>query len=99
MIMSSISEVHQTLNLIFTCDEQEASQSNLMDLEIADYEKTVSNLNVIIQEKDCKTLELQTEIERLQTRNESMQKEIGLTVFLFMNIKTNYRALYYTEDY
>ncbi|XP_071798184.1 uncharacterized protein [Asterias amurensis] len=55
---------------------KEASQSSLMDLEIADYEKTVSNLNHIIQEKDGKMMEFQTEIERLQKRNESMLKEI-----------------------
>lgn len=60
---------------------QEASQSSLMDLEIADYEKTVSNLNHIIQEKDGKMMEFQTEIERLQKRNESMLKEIGLKDF------------------
>ena len=52
-----------------------------MDLEIADYEKTVSNLNHIIQEKDGKMMEFQTEIERLQKRNESMLKEIGLKDF------------------
>ena len=56
---------------------QEASQSNLMDLEIADYERTVSNLSATISERDGKITNLTTEIDSLEKRLEAMQNEVG----------------------
>ncbi|PIK39003.1 putative GRIP and coiled-coil domain-containing protein 2 [Apostichopus japonicus] len=54
---------------------QGASQSNLMDLEIAEYERTVSSLNADIAEKDKSIAEIRQEVERLEKRMESMEKE------------------------
>ena len=48
-----------------------------MDLEIADYERTVSGLNATIQEKDALVAEQKSEIERLEKRTEVLQNEIG----------------------
>eukprot|EP00057_Strongylocentrotus_purpuratus_P034383 XP_794992.3 PREDICTED: GRIP and coiled-coil domain-containing protein 2 [Strongylocentrotus purpuratus] len=56
---------------------QEASQSNLMDLEIADYEKTVSSLNATIDERDTKITTLTTEVDNLEKRLDAMQNEVA----------------------
>lgn len=48
-----------------------------MDLEIADYEKTVSSLNATIDERDAKITNLTTEVDSLEKRLDAMQNEVG----------------------
>lgn len=67
---------HPRLILLHTCF-QEASQSSMMDLEIADYERTVQALNTKVSEKDAEITELKTEIERLEGRTKVLQEQIG----------------------
>ena len=61
---------------------QEAQQSNMMDLEIADYERTVQSLNDAISERDSKLKDLEIEISRLEEKTASLQKQLGKTVAL-----------------
>ena len=49
-----------------------------MDLEIADYERTVSGLNATIQEKGALIVEQTTEIQRLENRTKALQIDIGV---------------------
>ena len=48
-----------------------------MDLEIADYERTVQSLNDAITERDSKVKDLETEISRLEEKASSLQKQLG----------------------
>ena len=49
-----------------------------MDLEIADYERTVQNLNDIVSQKDSQINSQQAEEDRLNERIESLNKQLGL---------------------
>ena len=48
-----------------------------MDLEIADYERTIRTLNHTVDEKETEIKTLEEEVTRLQERIDSMQKQIG----------------------
>ena len=50
----------------------------MMDLEIADYERTVQALNTQVREKDVEITEMKTEIERLEGRTKTLQEQIGM---------------------
>ena len=56
---------------------KEASQSNMMDLEIADYERTVEALNNTIAEKEKLLEENKTEIDTLEDRVKTLKEQIG----------------------
>ena len=49
----------------------------MMDLEIADYERTAQALNEKIREKDKEVEEMKTEINRLEERTKALQGQIG----------------------
>ncbi len=48
-----------------------------MDLEIADYERTVQTLNAAVDDKDEKVKECEIEIVRQQENVTSLQKQLG----------------------
>lgn len=56
--------------------KKEANQSSMMDLEIADYERTVNSLQVQLSNKDEKIAELQNEVTHYEERTKTLQKEI-----------------------
>jgi chromosome segregation ATPase len=56
---------------------KEAKQHSMMDLEIADYERTVQNLNAIIDEHKKLEEEKETEIRRLEEKVTSLSKQLG----------------------
>ncbi|KAM9850897.1 GRIP and coiled-coil domain-containing protein 2 [Aulostomus maculatus] len=55
---------------------KEAQQSSLLDMEMADYERLVKELNSKLSEKDECTEELKAEIYRLTQREETLKQEI-----------------------
>lgn len=50
----------------------------MMDLEMADYERTVQILNSQLAERDQSLTELKTEVKRLEDRNKVLKEQIGL---------------------
>ena len=65
-------------------DFKDANQSSMMDLEIADYERTVQNLNDIVSQKDSQINSQQAEEDRLNERIESLNKQLGLLLCLLL---------------
>ena len=49
----------------------------MMDLEIADYERTIKTLNEQIELKNEKAKEQETEIDRLNEMQTALQKQLG----------------------
>lgn len=56
-----------------------------MDLEIADYERTVNSLQVQLSNKDEKIAELQNEVTHYEERTKTLQKEIGQKLCLYFS--------------
>lgn len=50
----------------------------MMDLEMADYERTVQILNSQLAERDQSLTELKVEVKRLEDRNKVLKEQIGL---------------------
>ena len=65
-------------------DFKDANQSSMMDLEIADYERTVQNLNDIVSQKDSQINSQQAEEDRLNERIESLNKQLGLLLCVLL---------------
>ncbi|KAM8857664.1 GRIP and coiled-coil domain-containing protein 2 [Synchiropus picturatus] len=55
---------------------KEAQQSSLMDMEMADYERLVRDLNTKLSEKDGHTEELKAQINQQSLNEETLKKEI-----------------------
>ena len=70
-------------NVSFSVVHQEAKQSSMMDLEIADYERTVESLNAQVAEREKSIKEGETEIARLQENLKSTQTQLGTRKSLF----------------
>lgn len=49
----------------------------MMDLEIADYERTVQALNNKITERDAAITDLKSEVERLEEKAKALKEQIG----------------------
>ena len=62
--------------------EQDAQQSDMMDLEIADYERTVHALNAQLSDQDSLITDLKAEISRMEERIQLMQTQIGMSVYV-----------------
>ncbi|XP_064638561.1 GRIP and coiled-coil domain-containing protein 2-like isoform X1 [Lineus longissimus] len=58
---------------------KEAKQSSMMDLEMADYERTIQNLNDQIAAKDKKIGDLEKDISRLEEKSKSLQTQLEST--------------------
>lgn len=78
---SSILSVSRLTCLISTiiacCLFQTASKSSVMHLEIADFERTVSNLQSEVKEKEESVSNLQQELEHQKNKCASVEKELG----------------------
>lgn len=57
---------------------QEAQQSSLLDMEMADYERLVKELNTKLSEKDECVEELKGQINSLNQKEEVLKQEIGM---------------------
>ena len=53
-----------------------------MDLEIADYERTVHALNAQLSDQDSLITDLKAEISRMEERIQLMQTQIGMSVYV-----------------
>ena len=56
-------------------------QSNMMDLEIADYERTVQTLNAEIADRDSKLKEKDDEVRRIEEKTNSLKKQLGTPAY------------------
>lgn len=56
---------------------QEAQQNSLMDMEMADYERLVKELNGKNADKDEQIKDLKAQINTLSQKQEAFKKEIG----------------------
>jgi uncharacterized coiled-coil protein SlyX len=56
---------------------QDAQQSDMLDLEIADYERTIHSLNAQLAERDGQMASLKAEVSRLEERLQLMHTQIG----------------------
>uniref|UniRef100_A0A8C3H936 GRIP and coiled-coil domain containing 2 n=1 Tax=Chrysemys picta bellii TaxID=8478 RepID=A0A8C3H936_CHRPI len=59
-----------------TSTQQDAQKSTLMDMEMADYERLVKELNQKITDKNCKIEDLEQEIRIQKQKQETLQEEI-----------------------
>ena len=57
---------------------QEMKQSKMMDLEIADYERTVQTLNAQIADRDSKLHEKDDEVRRIEETVNSLKRQLGM---------------------
>ena len=48
-----------------------------MDLEIADYERTVHTLNEQVRDKDTRIMSMETEISRQEEKVSALNKQLG----------------------
>ncbi|XP_054724854.1 GRIP and coiled-coil domain-containing protein 2-like [Uloborus diversus] len=62
--------------------QKEGKKKNLLDLEMADYEKSITELNNQIHKKDNEIVELQNDIKCLLEKNSALQEEIKSTEML-----------------
>ncbi|KAF7670357.1 hypothetical protein LDENG_00252290 [Lucifuga dentata] len=56
---------------------KEAQQNSLLDMEMADYERLVKELNVKLSEQDVCTEELKAQIQALTQKEDTLNQEIG----------------------
>lgn len=56
---------------------QDAKQSDMLDLEMADYERTIHALNEQLTERNSQLSDARAEIIRLEERLQFMQNQIG----------------------
>jgi len=59
------------------CNLQDAQKSTLMDMEIADYERLVKELNQKITDKDSRIEDLEQETGIQKQKQETLQEEIS----------------------
>lgn len=59
------------------CTLQDAQKSTLMDMEIADYERLVKELNQKITDKDSRIEDLEQETGIQKQKQETLQEEIS----------------------
>lgn len=59
------------------CNLQDAQKSTLMDMEIADYERLVKELNQKITDKDGRIEDLEQETGIQKQKQETLQEEIS----------------------
>ena len=57
---------------------QDLQHSSMMDLEYADYERTIQTLNEQVAARDTTTAELQLEMDRLTEKHTAILKQLGL---------------------
>ncbi|KAK3605782.1 hypothetical protein CHS0354_033984 [Potamilus streckersoni] len=76
-VITGLQEQSQALQKELESARQEATQSSMMDLEIADYERTVQALNGRIADRDKTISELRLEINRLEERAKVLQEQAG----------------------
>ena len=57
---------------------KDAKSSSLMDLELADYQKSIEGLKAQIKEKESLTMDLEKRVSTLINQNEQLQKEKGM---------------------
>lgn len=57
---------------------QEAQQNSLLDMEMADYERLVKELNAKLSERDERAEELKTQINTLTQKEDTLKREIGM---------------------
>ena len=72
--------------MAFCLCDQDAQQSDMMDLEIADYERTVHALNAQLSDRDSQITSLKAEISRVQERIQLMQTQISMCLFVAVTI-------------
>lgn len=60
---------------------QEAQQSSLLDMEMADYERLVKELNAKLQGQDEFAEELKGQINMLTQKEDTLKQEIGMHFF------------------
>lgn len=60
---------------------QEAQQSSLLDMEMADYERLVKELNAKLQGQDEFAEELKAQINTLTQKEDTLKQEIGTHFF------------------
>lgn len=61
------------------CPSQDAQQSTLLDMEMADYERLVKELNSKITEKDTQIEDLETQLQTQKKKEQNLSEEIGET--------------------
>lgn len=68
---------------------QEAQQSSLLDMEMADYERLVKELNgKLVEGEEC-VAEFKSQINNLNQREDTLKQEIGMNVVsMLMNSLT-----------
>lgn len=59
----------------------------MMDLEIADYERTVEALNGKVAEKEKELEEYKSEIDRLEGRTKNLQEQIGKLRVMSLSVR------------
>lgn len=63
--------------MISLCHLKDAQKSTLMDMEIADYERLVKELNQKISDKDSRIEDLEQETGIQKQKQETLQEEIS----------------------
>lgn len=73
---------------------QEAQQSSLLDMEMADYERLVKELNTKLSEKDECVEELKGQINSLNLKEEVLKQEIGMITSSVTGTQNNTIQMY-----
>lgn len=62
--------------IFYLCSVQDAQQTTLMNMEIADYERLMKELNQKLNNKNCKIEDLEQEIKIQKQKQETLQEEM-----------------------
>ncbi|KAJ6667453.1 hypothetical protein lerEdw1_016574 [Lerista edwardsae] len=71
-----LQKILEELELAKKCNKQDAQKSTLMDMEIADYQRLVKELNQKITDKGSRIEEFEQEIKIQKQKEETLQEEI-----------------------
>lgn len=77
----------QIINLVYLMKQiislvQSMKQNSMLDLEMADYERTIATLHGQVEERDRRVDDLKSELDKLEQRIALMQTQIGLSIFI-----------------
>lgn len=75
--MRQLGLINDVLTLITHNCPQSVKQNSMLDLEIADYERTISALHSQVAERDRKIEEIKMEIDKQEQTMSLMQTQIG----------------------
>lgn len=72
---------------------QEGNKKSLLDLEMADYERSITELNNKIKKKEDEIEDLENEVKMLKEKNDCLHEELSKFFHILFSIETIFPEL------